>query len=104
MNEEPKQIQVIRVIETRLASTKETQMQWLVAEAAKEIEVWLREMQDSDDWFVPSPDDVDASEAESVVEATPTPADVAELQPIAVPDNVLAVTNAAASAGAEPTQ
>ena len=104
MNEEPKQIQVIRVIETRLASTKETQMQWLVAEAAKEIEVWLREMQDSDDWFVPSPDDVDASEAESVVEATPTPADFAEPQPIAVPENVLAVTKAAASAGAEPTQ
>lgn len=104
MNEEPKQVQIIRVIETRLASTKETQIQWLVAEAAKEVEVWMREMQESDGWFVPSPDADVATEVETAVETTPTSDEVREAQPVSVPENVLAITNSVASAGAVSSQ
>lgn len=112
MNAEPKQIQIIRVIETRLASTKETQMQWLVAEAAKEIEVWMREMQESDGWFggvdataeraVASSDD-EATPARKMAPPTP-PQDGPSTGPVTVPENVLDATNSAVSAGSSVTR
>ena len=72
MNEEPKQIQTIRVIESRLASTKESQIAWLVAEAAKEIELWLREMQESEGWFNTTASETD-SPLDSDADAPDTP-------------------------------
>lgn len=99
MNEEPEEIQIIRLLESRLTSTKESQMAWLVAEAAKDIERWLREKQESDGWF-------DGTSAE----ATPEPATIAPvedtglpaLEPVFVPPNVIAVTSAAAQTSASP--
>ncbi|SHH95694.1 hypothetical protein [Marivita hallyeonensis] len=94
MNEQPKQIQIIRLVETRLASTKETQMQWLAAQAAKDIETWMREMQDSDGWFVGPPA---AAPAELVDNATSSADEVTPRLPVSVPDDVVAITNAAAA-------
>lgn len=54
MNPEPKQIQVIRVFESRISKNREQQLTGLAEEAAREIEVWLREMQASDGWFTRS--------------------------------------------------
>lgn len=98
MNEEPKAIQIIRVIETRLASTKESQMQWLVAEAAKEIEVWMREMQSSDDWFAGAPTGVSVEEVSPVTDSAADGGTA--MQPVSVPDSVLAITRTAAGGGA----
>lgn len=56
MNPEPKQIQVIKVFESRISKNREQQLQGLAEEAARLIEVWLREMQESDGWFVPPAD------------------------------------------------
>ena len=103
MNEEPKQIQIIRVVETRLASTKETQMQWLVAEAAKEIENWMREMQESDGWFEGNAPTEEETVEDTADAASPSSEQVAERAPVTVPDNVLALTSAAA-AGADTSQ
>jgi hypothetical protein len=98
MNEAPKQIQIIRLIETRLASTRETQMQWLVAEAAKEIEVWMREMQASDGWFAGDATADDNAGTASVSD------DIQSRGPVSVPANVLAATNSAAAATPVNTQ
>lgn len=51
MNPEPKQIQVIKVFESRISKNREEQLTGLAEEAARLIEVWLREMQESDGWF-----------------------------------------------------
>lgn len=51
MNEKVRDVMVIQVFESRLQLTREQQMQRLAETAAKDIEVWLREMMASDDWF-----------------------------------------------------
>lgn len=51
MNAEPKQIQVIKVFESRISKNREQQLTGLAEEAARLIEVWLREMQETDGWF-----------------------------------------------------
>lgn len=56
LNTEPKQIQVIKVFESRLSKDRDQQLQELAEEAARQIELWLREMQESDGWFAGSPD------------------------------------------------
>ena len=95
MNEPPKQINVIRVVETRLASTKETQIAWLVAEAAKEVETWMREMQESDGWFVGADPDLPAvSSAPDDPEDAPETGAVDSVRVI-VPESVLAATRVA---------
>lgn len=98
MNEEPKQVQIIRVIESRLASTKETQMQWLVAEAAKEIEVWMREMQASDGWFAGAADAEDEDGADTAARTEPA----RDRAQATVADRAVAAAEPSASAGATP--
>ena len=51
MNPEPKQIQIIKVFESRISKNREEQLTGLAEEAARYVEVWLREMQESDGWF-----------------------------------------------------
>lgn len=51
MNAEPKQIQVIKVFESRISKNRDEQLTGLAEEAARLVEVWLREMQQSDGWF-----------------------------------------------------
>lgn len=51
LNEETKLISVIKVFESRLAKTREEQIASLAADAAKEIEVWLREQQVEKGWL-----------------------------------------------------
>lgn len=53
LNPEPKQIQVIKVFESRISKNRDQQLQGLAEEAARMVEVWLREMQVSDGWFGP---------------------------------------------------
>lgn len=52
MNPEPKQIQVIKVFESRISKNRDQQLTGLAEEAARLVEVWLREMQESDGWFM----------------------------------------------------
>jgi hypothetical protein len=56
MNAEPKQIQVIKVFESRISKNREQQLTGLAEEAARLVEVWMREMQESDGWFMGSAD------------------------------------------------
>ncbi|MCR9109507.1 MAG: hypothetical protein NXH94_11450 [Rhodobacteraceae bacterium] len=51
MNAEPKQIQVIKVFESRISKSRDQQLTGLAEEAARLVEVWLREMQETDGWF-----------------------------------------------------
>ncbi|KHQ54920.1 hypothetical protein [Mameliella alba] len=51
MNNKAHDIMVIQVFESRLQLTREEQMQKLAEAAALDMEKWLREMQESDDWF-----------------------------------------------------
>ena len=51
LNAEPKQIHVIKVLESRISKNREQQLQGLAEEAARLIEFWMREMQESDGWF-----------------------------------------------------
>ena len=51
MNAEPEQIQVIKVFESRLSKNRDEQLQQLAEEAARLVEVWLREMQETEGWF-----------------------------------------------------
>lgn len=104
MNDVPEQVQIIRIVETRLASTKESQMRWLGAEAAKEIEIWMREKQASDGWFT-GPSETDETAAGDVPSATALEQEpVSAAGPVSVPENVLAVTSAAASESALASQ
>lgn len=56
MNAEPKQIQVIKVFESRISKNRDQQLTGLAEEAARLVEVWMREMQESDGWFMGSAD------------------------------------------------
>ena len=78
MNPEPKQIQVIKVFESRISKNRDEQLRGLAEEAARLIEVWLREMQESDGWFV------GASGAEAVL-AQPAAVSVAPETAAATP-------------------
>ena len=51
MNEETEVINVIQVFESRLQLTREEQLQRLADQAALQIEQWLRERMEQDDWF-----------------------------------------------------
>ena len=51
MNTEPKQIQVIKVFESRISKNRDQQLTGLAEEAARLVEAWLREMQDTEGWF-----------------------------------------------------
>ena len=51
MNTEPKQIQVIKVFESRISKNRDQQLTGLAEEAARLVEAWLREMQETDGWF-----------------------------------------------------
>jgi hypothetical protein len=51
MNEEPKLFHVIQVFETRLGLSREEQMQHLAERLANDVEVWLREQMETQDWF-----------------------------------------------------
>ncbi|MDJ0823455.1 MAG: hypothetical protein QNJ09_16800 [Paracoccaceae bacterium] len=51
LNEETEVISVIKVFESRLANSRVQQINILAADAAKEIENWLREQQAKEGWF-----------------------------------------------------
>ena len=51
LNEETKVISVVKVFESRLANSRVQQINILAADAAKQIEVWLREQQAKEGWF-----------------------------------------------------
>lgn len=51
LNPKVHDIMVIQIFETRLELTREEQMTRLAETAAKDIETWLREMQETDGWF-----------------------------------------------------
>lgn len=51
MNPEVHDVMVIQVFESRLQLSREQQMQGLAETAAKDIEDWLREMQEKEGWF-----------------------------------------------------
>ncbi len=53
MNAKVHDVMVIQVFESRLQLTREEQMQRLSETAAKEVETWLREQQESENWFNP---------------------------------------------------
>ncbi len=102
MNEEPQQIHVIKVFESRISKNRDQQLQGLAEEAAKAVETWMREMQVSDEWFVPDPEAMpEVSETvEAPADTGDTPADTTDAADgIVVPDAVMAAT--AAASGAE---
>lgn len=78
MNPEPKQIHVIKVFESRISKNRDEQLTGLAEEAARQVEIWLREMQASDGWFIPSdgatppsaPDVSDAARPDAVTGPT----------------------------------
>lgn len=72
MNPEPKQIQVIKVFESRISKNRDQQLTGLAEEAARLVEVWLREMQESDGWFMRG----DPGVAEQATAALPLATDV----------------------------
>lgn len=82
MNPEPKQIQVIKVFESRISKNRDQQLTGLAEKAARQVEVWLREMQESDGWFTPAAvsdagadgPDAAAFPIATDVDATPLPA------------------------------
>lgn len=51
MNADPYVVNVIQVFESRLALTREEQMQRLAETGAREVEKWLREQQAAEGWF-----------------------------------------------------
>ena len=81
MNAESEVISVIKVFESRLANTREEQIEILAADAAKEIEKWLREQQAEQGWFGGVPDETEApaaageTAAGAVAAGTPAPAE-----------------------------
>lgn len=85
MNPEPKQIQVIKVFESRISKNRDEQLRGLAEEAARLIEVWLREMQESDGWFA------------GIAETT-AGAGAVDAAPVTVPPSVIAATSAASAA------
>ncbi|PRY76795.1 hypothetical protein CLV76_110118 [Marivita geojedonensis] len=98
MNPEPKQIQVIKVFESRISKNREQQLRGLAEEAARLVEVWLREMQETEGWFEGSADAVPAaSGAEGAVAAPAAATGSVEHFGVTVPGEVVAATSAAAS-------
>lgn len=91
MNAEPKQIQVIKVFESRISKNRDEQLTGLAEEAARLVEVWLREMQDSDGWFT-TPAGTDMAPVAGRASGNDAEAGVV------VPPEVVAITNSAASA------
>lgn len=91
MNAEPKQIQVIKVFESRISKNRDEQLTGLAEEAARLVEVWLREMQDSDGWFT-TPAGTDMAPVAGPASGNDAGAGVV------VPPEVVAITNSAASA------
>ncbi|WP_299793414.1 hypothetical protein [uncultured Marivita sp.] len=75
MNSEPKQIHVIKVFESRISKNRDQQLTGLAEEAARLVEVWLREMQESDGWFMRG-DPGDPGVAEQATAALPLATDV----------------------------
>ncbi|MBS0123835.1 hypothetical protein [Thetidibacter halocola] len=51
LNAETKVISVIKVFESRITMTREQQIDILAADAAKELETWLREQYQTQGWF-----------------------------------------------------
>ena len=95
MNVEPKPIQVIKVFESRISNNRDERLQSLAEEAARQVEVWLREMQETEGWFTRAvPEDLPA---EPDATAAPLVPDAG----VTVPPEVVALTaSAAASAPA----
>ena len=84
LNEETKVIHVIKVFESRLANTREEQIDILAADAAKEIETWLREQQAAQGWF----GGPDAGAESGATVASDAAADTSEVY-LGVPDEDL---------------
>lgn len=74
LNEETEVISVIKVFESRLANTREDQIRILAEDAAKQLELWLREQQQENQWFGAA-----ADAAEVVEDAVAEQVDDAEL-------------------------
>lgn len=51
LNTESHVIQIIRVFESRISETRESQMKFLAEDAARQIEDWMREQQAAQGWF-----------------------------------------------------
>ena len=90
MNEEPEQIQVIKVFESRISNDRDQRLQLLAEEAARMIEVWLREMQETEGWFTGGTSVTPMSDETAAVQA---PAQTG----VTVPPEVVAITNSAAA-------
>ncbi|MFP7674017.1 hypothetical protein ACG74X_11755 [Marivita sp. S0852] len=93
LNEDPKQIHVIKVFESRISKNRDQQLKGLADEAARLIEVWMREMQDGDGWF--GGPEASARPTPSVAAATASD-QISGRAPVTVPANVVALTNEAA--------
>ena len=85
MNVEPKQIQVIKVFESRISKNRDQQLTGLAEEAARQVEIWMREMQESDGWFTGASrglvGDGDASAVSDVGQQGAAPAEAATTAP-----------------------
>lgn len=95
MNPEPKQVQVIKVFESRISKNRDEQLTGLAEEAARQVEVWLREMQEAEGWFegAAPPDAQPAAlpDDDAVLDAP-------QRQAVTVPPEITAITNAASPA------
>jgi len=98
LNPEPKVIQVIKVFESRISKNRDEQLAGLAQEAAREVENWLRDMQQTEGWFT-GPDQEQAGTdavAEDAASADPETVMAPQSQAVVVPPELLEVTRAAA--------
>jgi hypothetical protein len=56
LNDETHVINIMKVIESRITKTRETQIQGLAEQAAKELEDWLRSQAAEEGWFADAPE------------------------------------------------
>jgi hypothetical protein len=98
LNPEPKVIQVIKVFESRISKNRDEQLTGLAQEAAREVENWLRDMQQTEGWFTGSAQERAATGAvaEEGLSADPEAVTTPQSQAVVVPPEVLGLTRAAA--------
>lgn len=98
LNPEPKVIQVIKVFESRISKNRDEQLTGLAQEAAREVENWLRDMQQTEGWFTGPAQERAATGAvaEEGLSADPQAVTTPQSQAVVVPPEVLGLTRAAA--------
>lgn len=99
LNPEPKVIQVIKVFESRISKNRDEQLTGLAQEAAREVENWLRDMQQTEGWFTGPAQERAATGAVAEEDLSADPQAVTttpQSQVVVVPPEVLGLTRAAA--------